>query len=157
MPHPIRSALFVLALFAIALIQPTPARAEVYKWVDAQGQAHYADRAPAGTNAQTVQVANEPAPTGPGVSSPANKAKAPKPLDIVMYATPTCGYCIRARNYFDQHALAWREINIDASPTAAADFRARGGQGTPLIFINGTRVEGFDTSKLDLILAQSGR
>lgn len=44
------------------------AAAEIYRWVDAQGQTHFSDSPPAGTAARSVPVA--PAPPAPAASRP---------------------------------------------------------------------------------------
>ena len=73
--------------------------------------------------------------------------------DIVMYATATCGYCKKARAYFTAHHVAWREVDIDGSDAAKRDWEAKQGMGTPLILIDGQRIEGFVQAKLDAALA----
>lgn len=40
-----------IAWLGIALLMPTYANADIYKWVDAQGQVHFADSAPKSANA----------------------------------------------------------------------------------------------------------
>jgi len=73
--------------------------------------------------------------------------------DIVMYATGTCPYCRKARDYFTAHHVSWREIDIDKSARDYADWESKGGKGTPLIFIDGQRIDGYVESKLDSALA----
>ena len=73
--------------------------------------------------------------------------------DIVMYATASCGYCKKARAYFTAHHVTWREVDIESSAAAKQDWEAKQGMGTPLIFIDGQRIEGFVQAKLDAALA----
>lgn len=73
--------------------------------------------------------------------------------DIVMYATASCGYCKKARAYFTAHHVSWREIDIESSSAAKQDWEGKQGMGTPLIFIDGQRIEGFVQAKLDAALA----
>ena len=89
----------------------------------------------------------------PGKAAQANappSAPAPK---VVMYTTADCGYCARARAWFEQRGIAWQEIDILASEAARREFQSRGGQGTPLIFVGETRVTGFDPVRLEALLA----
>jgi glutaredoxin len=86
-------------------------------------------------------------------SHAAGAAQAKHQPDIVMYATGTCPYCRKARDYFTAHHVTWREIDIDSSAQAHADWESKDGKGTPLIFIDGQRIDGFVQSKLDHALA----
>ena len=91
-----------------------------------------------------------------GLIAPCQAAEAAKPRhqpDIIMYATESCPYCRKARDYFTAHHVSWREIDIDGSAQAKAEWEARNGKGTPLIFIDGQRIDGFVQSKLDSALA----
>ena len=56
--------------------------------------------------------------------------------DVVMYATPTCPYCERARRYMDANGIAFRELNVNTSRRASAEMRAWGGRGVPTIVID---------------------
>jgi glutaredoxin len=73
---------------------------------------------------------------------------------VVMYATQSCGYCAKARSYFDQHGIAFEERDIEKSPAAHAEWKSLGGIGTPLIVIDGERFQGYDESRLDAALAK---
>ncbi|RYD14137.1 MAG: glutaredoxin family protein [Lysobacteraceae bacterium] len=85
-----------------------------------------------------------------GAAAAAGTAAAP---DVVMYATADCGYCAKARAYFDERGVAFEERDIDASPAARSEWKEKGGIGTPLILINGRRFQGFDPSALDAMLS----
>jgi glutaredoxin len=88
-------------------------------------------------------------------SSEALAGEAAKPdLDIVMYTTRTCGYCVRARDWFAGQNLSWDERDIEASEVARAEWQAQGGVGTPLILINGKRFTGFSPAQLSEEIAK---
>ena len=76
--------------------------------------------------------------------------------EVVMYATRDCGYCAKARAYFDARGVAFEERDIDASPQARREWKEKGGVGTPLILINGRHFQGFDQSGLDAALSGEG-
>jgi glutaredoxin len=95
-------------------------------------------------------------PGGGGLIASCQAAEAPKVRhqpDIVMYATSSCPYCRKARDYFTAHHVTWREIDIDSSTAAQAEWEGKKGKGTPLIFIDGKRIDGFVQEKLDTALA----
>jgi glutaredoxin len=155
----------LLTLFVVILSAPC-ACGEIFRWKDAQGVTHYSDRAEQGVEAETVQLRPEPAPVEPSPDPASVKDKTAKPakappaapvdVSVVMYVMPRCGYCTKARNYFRSRGVPWQEIDITASAAAAKDFKAHGGNGTPLTYINGVRLSGWDPSGFDRALAQSG-
>lgn len=67
---------------------------------------------------------------------------------IVMYGTQSCGYCRKARAYFDQHGLDYTEYDIEKSPIAARDFKTLYGGGTPLIYYGFNRASGFNKREI---------
>ena len=76
---------------------------------------------------------------------------------VVMYATQSCGYCAKARSYFDNRGVAFEERDIEKSSSAHAEWKSLGGVGTPLIVIGGERFHGFDPRRLDTALAKHGK
>ena len=91
-------------------------------------------------------------PLSVAVVQAAGSAAPAKAHHVVMYATKTCGYCALARQYFSQRGIEWKEIDIESSEKAAAQFAALGGVGTPLIFIDNKRIAGFDQKELEKAL-----
>jgi glutaredoxin len=73
---------------------------------------------------------------------------------IVMYCTPWCPDCKRARAWLNAHHLSYREVNIDANFKAAAQVRAwaNGSQTTPTFDIDGMIVVDFKEDRLREIL-----
>jgi len=62
---------------------------------------------------------------------------------VVMYAADWCGYCARARLLLDSKGVAYEEIDVDVTPGADAEMRARSGRRTiPQIFINDQHIGG---------------
>lgn len=88
-----------------------------------------------------------------GIAATASAVAAPK---VVMYATSDCGYCAKARAYFNERGVAFEERDIDASPVARREWQEKGGIGTPLILINDRPIQGFDLSGLDAMLSAGG-
>ena len=70
-------------------------------------------------------------------------------VDVIMYATKDCPYCAQTREYLTSHGVQWEERDIETSPQAAAEWKAKGGVGTPLVLINGEQIQGFDKAKLE--------
>ena len=72
---------------------------------------------------------------------------------VVMYATERCGYCIKAREYFNDEGIEFIEFDIDRSAVAKRNFTALEAPGTPLVYVGYRRVDGFNRKKLDEALA----
>ena len=74
--------------------------------------------------------------------------------DVVMYCTPWCPYCQQAREYLEQHNIAYTEVNINRDRTAAQRVRdwANGNEITPTFNIRGQIIVNFDRAKLDEVL-----
>jgi len=72
---------------------------------------------------------------------------------VVMYATQRCGYCVKAREYFNDEGVEFTEFDIDKSAVAKRNFRALEATGTPLVYVGYRRVDGFNKNKLDEALA----
>ncbi len=70
-------------------------------------------------------------------------------LEVIMYSTKTCGYCVKARQWFTSHKVAWDERDIETSATAQKEWRELGGVGTPLIVVNGKPFSGFVEGALE--------
>jgi glutaredoxin len=71
---------------------------------------------------------------------------------VIMYGVDWCGYCRKARNYFDSKGVYYEELDIEESAVAKQYFDTLEGSGTPLIYIGFRRVHGFNPSALDKAL-----
>ncbi len=73
--------------------------------------------------------------------------------NVTIYTTPTCGYCKMAKAFFNEHAVAYNEIDVTTSAAAVEGMVAKSGQtGVPVIDIDGTIVTGFDQDKIKSLL-----
>jgi glutaredoxin len=152
-----RLRLLALAASLVLPLTATVAQAEVYRWKDADGVTHYSDTRPAAQPAEVVAIAaHRPASGAPPPPLAAAPTAPPPPVaalapEIVMYSNPDCGWCRRAERWFASRRLAYRTIDITASERNRAEFLRLGGRGTPLIFVDGVRVAGFDEARLDAL------
>jgi glutaredoxin len=77
---------------------------------------------------------------------------APESKELTMYATTWCGYCKRARAYFAAKQIAYREVDIEASPANKAEYKEAGGKGVPH-FVQGERkMRGFTEVRMEKFL-----
>lgn len=130
-------------LWALLVVLPCGVSAEIYKWVDENGTVHFGDRKPTHRYEQFkvksvsgVQVYRAP-PAG------ANRKAQTASKQVVMYGTTWCGYCAMARSYFQARNIPYQDWDIEASPTARAEYDALQGKGVPLIVVGGSVMSGF--------------
>jgi len=68
---------------------------------------------------------------------------------VVMYSTETCGYCKKAKAYFENEGVTYIERDIKKDRSANSDYKALQGSGTPLIYVGYRRINGFNEKTLD--------
>lgn len=82
--------------------------------------------------------------------------------EVTVYATPTCPYCIRARDLLTRKGVAFTEIRVDRDLEQRMAMRERSGRtSVPQIFIGELHVGGSDelaalerSGELDRLLGQ---
>ena len=47
----------------------------------------------------------------------------------VIFSTSTCSWCRRAKKYFRERGVSFKEINVERDPAAARDLVRKTGQG----------------------------
>ena len=73
----------------------------------------------------------------------------------VIFSTSTCSWCRRAKRYFREKGVSFKEINIERDPAAARDLVRKTGQsGVPVIKIGNAWIVGFDEERIDRELAR---
>lgn len=64
---------------------------------------------------------------------------------VVMYSTPWCPYCIRARMLLKQKGVAFEDIDVAGNPGLRREMEARSHRHTvPQIWINDEHIGGCD-------------
>ena len=73
---------------------------------------------------------------------------------MIIYCTPWCPGCRRAKAYFNGLNISYAEIDITRDRAAAARVRgwANGNETTPTFDIKGTIIVDFDKAKVDKAL-----
>ena len=137
---------------------------EIYKWVDKNGVMHFGEVPPqnAGTTSKiesmpaTPRRAPEPQVTPEGEKfqvmkrsvkpAPPQEVSAPIATDasVEMFATSWCGYCKKAREFFQARGIAITEYDVEADAAAAQRKQEiHPSPGVPLVVINGKPIQGF--------------
>ena len=72
---------------------------------------------------------------------------------VIIYSTPTCGYCKHAKAFFQEHGVEYVEKDVSEDLQAQEEMINKTNQmGVPVIDINGEIVIGFDQDKLSELL-----
>lgn len=120
------------------------ASAEIYRWTDSNGKAHFSDRPSVAYSSETVELRIN---TYEGVSYESAKAETESGNgvrnDVIMYSAAWCGVCKRARRYFQQNRIAFTEYDIDSNARARTAYRKLGAKGVPVILVGNRRMNGF--------------
>lgn len=158
-----------LTLFLLLLA--LPALAQIYSWRDENGVTHYSDKKPSEqqqvekvTPQANIELSDEKSlwqSFTEWLFGETNKAekRAPSELPIApamveMYATSWCGYCRKARQYFDDNNIPYMEYDIERDAEARARYDEFRGRGIPIIFVDGHRINGFNPGTIKKRLKQ---
>ncbi len=145
-----------LLFLACALASPR-ARAQPYKWVDAQGRTHYGDRPPAEAKARPVTAAINTYSGTPVLNASGKPAgPAAQREALVIYTTPTCGYCTAAKAHMGRRGIPYTERDVTTSESYQREFRQKGGRGVPLIVAGSRTLNGYSAESLDTLLKGAG-
>ncbi|MFN8935275.1 MAG: glutaredoxin family protein [Pseudomonadota bacterium] len=82
----------------------------------------------------------------------ADVARLARTGDIRMIASQDCNVCHIARQWFDEHRVAFSECTIERDPQCRAQFDALRAQGTPVLLVRGQPVMGFEPHRVRQLL-----
>lgn len=125
--------------------------------IDKEGIIRYVDvhdisQQPNNDELFSVLAQLEPQAAQAQAAAAAATSPAPAPrADVIVYCTPWCPDCRRAREYLKQHNIAYVEIDISRDREAARRVRgwANGNETTPTFDIKGRIIVDFRKDQLD--------
>ncbi len=145
MPRPVSLRWLCTALLGFAAIG---ANAEIYKWVDENGEAHFGDRETTEHAAEKVDVKINTID-----SVTVQKTPAPAPVaakkDVVLYTAEWCSVCRKARAYMKENKIPFKEYDVEKSDKGRRDFKKLKGDGVPIILVGDQRMDGFSPGNFD--------
>ncbi len=69
---------------------------------------------------------------------------------VVLFTSPSCIWCTRAKNYFKKQNIKFKTIDISKDKKAASDCIKKGCKGVPVVLIAGSQwICGFDQKKIE--------
>ncbi len=70
---------------------------------------------------------------------------------IIMYSTESCGYCKKAKAYFEINNISFTERDINKSASAKRQWKKLNGTGVPFILVGKRKMRGFSVSLFENI------
>ena len=72
---------------------------------------------------------------------------------VVVYSTPTCPFCVRAKQLLDDNNVEYENYDVAADQAKAEEMVNKSGQmGVPVLDIEGEIIVGFDKEKISQLL-----
>lgn len=131
--------MIIRQLICLLVLLSGLANAEVFKWVDQDGNVHFGDAPKSSQQVEKVDININT--YQPVINDHAESTL--QEANVVMYATSWCGYCRKARNYFKANNIAFIEYDIEKNMSAKRRYDGFGGRGVPIIFVGHQRMNGF--------------
>lgn len=72
---------------------------------------------------------------------------------VIVYSTPTCPYCVYAKNFFKEKGVSFEDVDVSKDRTRAMEMIQKSGQmGVPVIDIGGEIIVGFQPSVFEELI-----
>lgn len=72
---------------------------------------------------------------------------------VRIYSTPTCPWCMRAKQFLKDNNIAYQDLDVSTNQPAAEEMIKKSGQmGVPVLDIEGEIIVGFDKEKIKTVL-----
>ena len=142
---------FSVLVVSLLLISNT-SFAEIFKWTDDAGNAHFTDRPPQNKKTEKITVKINTY-SSVSVSENTLKTKSSRKKKIIMYSTTWCGVCKRAKKYFQNNSIAFTEYDVEKSSKGKRDYQKLNARGVPVILIGKKRLNGFDVARFKQLYA----
>jgi glutaredoxin-like YruB-family protein len=68
---------------------------------------------------------------------------------VKVYSTPTCPYCVKAKEFLKENNIEFEDIDVSSNQEAAKEMVEKSGQmGVPVLEIGDKIIVGFDKEAL---------
>ena len=165
-----RTVILWICLIPVLLFL-SPARADLYQWVDDKGVIHIVDSPPLKLKKNEKMLSapaekdNAPSEDLTSAVSPDQKSKTatePAPVaqttekpQVELFTTSWCPYCRQARNFFQNRRIPFTEYDVEKDRDAALRKRQLDPRaGVPLAVINGQLIHGYSESAYKLAIGE---
>lgn len=74
-------------------------------------------------------------------------------MAVVLYTTPSCGYCKKTKNYLRERKVKFTEHDVAKNQKKADEMVKKSGQmGVPVLDVNGKIIVGFNQPEIEKAL-----
>ncbi len=74
-------------------------------------------------------------------------------MAVIVYSTPSCGFCVKVKDYFKKLNVHFTEYDVANDRARAEEMVRKSGQmGVPVVDINGKIIVGFNKPEIDKAL-----
>lgn len=74
-------------------------------------------------------------------------------MAITLYTTPSCTYCRKAKQWFQENRIKFNEYDVSRDQRRADEMVRKSGQmGVPVIDVNGRIIVGFNQPEIEKAL-----
>ncbi len=130
-----------MLLLVMMLFASHSTLASIYSWTDANGRKHFSSTPPTHTTSKKVTLkVNRYTNVTIDTSIFNTQGK------VIMYSTSWCGYCKKAKRYFNANNIQFTEYDIEKSARAKRQYDRLNATGVPVILVGKKRLNGFSES-----------
>jgi glutaredoxin len=124
-----------------ALLIGEAAQSEIYRWTDENGKVYFSDRPSTDHASAAVELQIN---TYEGVAyEPSTMDAGPR---VIMYSADWCGVCKKARRYFKENKIEYREYDVEKSKKGEREYSKLRAKGVPVILVGKKRMNGFSAA-----------
>ncbi|MBW3004759.1 glutathione S-transferase N-terminal domain-containing protein [Candidatus Woesearchaeota archaeon] len=81
------------------------------------------------------------------------KKKTKKKAKVIVYSTPTCPWCRKAKEFLKEKKIAFKDYDVSVDEKARDEMIKKSDQmGVPVLDINGTIIVGYDQDAIKAAL-----
>jgi len=135
-----------LTSLIITILCASPLHAEMYKWVDEAGKTHFSDSKPRSVSAEPLELKIN---TYTHVTI--DESIFDVGPEVIMYSASWCGYCKKARRYFNKNKIRFTEYDIEKNARAKRKYDKLHATGVPVILVGKKRMNGFSEEGFERI------
>lgn len=74
-------------------------------------------------------------------------------MSVAIYTTPSCGYCVKAKDYLREKHIPFSEYNVASDLRKADEMMRKSGQmSVPVLDVHGKIIIGFNQQEIEKAL-----
>lgn len=141
-------------IVAILFVAATSANAQMYRWTDERGRAHFTDMPPP-NSAKNVQNIQSVPPTGTP-TEPFILQQLRNNYPVTFYSAPHCEPCGEARKLLNARGIPFKEVSV-VSPAQFEELKATvGSNAIPALVVGSEVQKGFGETAYHSLLDIAG-